>query len=101
MSKTRIKHLTEHLKCNEVKKGITKFFCDYVENGKIERALKGEITKIDSVHFLPHRSVIREYKEATKIGAVLYASCSSNGPLLNDCLYSDPNIFHLKFLIFC
>ena len=39
--------------------------------------------------------VVKEYREdkkKTKLIAVFYVSCSSIGPLLNDCLYSDQNI---------
>ena len=44
------------------------------------------------VHYLPHRPVVREDKETTKIRAVFGASCGNNGPSLHDCLYFGPNM---------
>ena len=43
------------------------------------------------MHYLPHRAVIREDKETTKIRVVYDASARlSNEPSLNECLYSGP-----------
>ena len=47
---------------------------------------------LGKVHYLSHRPVLREDKEATKLMAVLNASCASNSPSLNDCLYAAPNL---------
>nr|XP_047144610.1 uncharacterized protein LOC124818127 [Hydra vulgaris] len=44
------------------------------------------------VHYLPHKPVIRRDKDTTKIRAVFYASYSTTGPSLNDCLNSGPNL---------
>ena len=46
---------------------------------------------------MPHRLVVREDKETTKIRAVFDASCGNNGPSLNDCLYSGPNMLSTIF----
>ena len=44
-----------------------------------------------SVHYLPHRAVVREDKETTKVRIVFDASAKlRNEPSLNDCLYSGP-----------
>jgi hypothetical protein len=48
--------------------------------------------EVGQVHYLPHRPVICEDKETTKICAVFDASCKVNGPSLNECLYSGPNL---------
>ena len=45
-----------------------------------------------SVHYIPHRPVIREDRVTTKIRPVFDASCSVNGVSLNDCLYPGPNL---------
>lgn len=45
----------------------------------IERVPKNEICKTpDEVHYLPHRPVIREEKDTTKVRAVFKNSCSMN-----------------------
>jgi hypothetical protein len=41
---------------------------------------------------LPHRAVVREEKESTKVRPVFDASSKSTGPSLNDCLYAGPNL---------
>ena len=44
------------------------------------------------VHYLPHRPVVSEDKQTTKVRSVFDASCKVNGPSLNECLYSGPNL---------
>ena len=44
------------------------------------------------MHYLPHRAVIKEQRETTKFRVVFDASCGINGPSLNECLYSGPNM---------
>ena len=68
-------------------------FKDYEANNIIERVPQEEIeVEAGLVHYLPHRPVVREEKETTKIRAVFDASCSNNGPSLNDCLCPGPNL---------
>ena len=42
------------------------------------------------VHYLPHHAVIRSDKETTKLRVVYDASATTDGPVLNDCLYKAP-----------
>ena len=68
-------------------------FSEYSDNGIIERGPLDEIAEeTGQVHYLPHRPVIRNDKQTTKIRAVFDASCKVNGPSLNECLYSGPNL---------
>ena len=53
--------------------------------------------KFQKVHHLPHRPVLKEDKETTKIQAVFDASCASDGTSLNDCLYPSPNLLSKIF----
>ena len=64
------------------------------EKNKItEKVSINEILKEPvQLHYLPHRPVVREDKETTKIRAVFDASCLSDGPSLSGFLYSGPNL---------
>ena len=42
------------------------------------------------VHYLPHHAVIRQDKETTKLRVVYDASAKSDGPSVNNCLYTGP-----------
>ena len=78
---------------NGLLKDYDDIFKDYEANGIIEKVPEEEIAvEPGAVHYLPHRPVVREDKETTKIRAVFDASCSSGGPSLNDCLYPGPNL---------
>ena len=93
VSEKRVKSLKGRL----IKKGILEdyhnIFKDYEANGIIERVPETELGKENGqVHYLPHRPVVREDKDTTKIRSVFDASCKVNGPSLNDCLYSGPNL---------
>ena len=71
----------------ELKKGIVEV---------VERPGEGEVGK---THYLPHHAVIRRVKTTTKLRVVYDASARSDGPALNDCLYTGPplveNIFDI------
>ena len=68
-------------------------FSEYEENGIIERVPVDKVAKeTGQVHYLPHRPVIRNHKQTTKIRAVFDASCKVSGSSLNECLYSGPNL---------
>ena len=68
-------------------------FLDYEHCGIIERVPEEDVPKDEgTVHYLPHRPIIRDDKSTTKIRAVFDASCNVNGVSLNECLYSGPNL---------
>ena len=43
-----------------------------------------------TVHYIPHRAVIRDDRKTTKIRVVYDASANKNGPSLNECLETGP-----------
>ena len=95
----------QFLRRSLVNKGILDKYnskvCDDENMRIIERVPLSEIPKeVDKAHYLSHRPVVRNDKETTKIRSVFDASCSVDGPSLNQCLYSGPNLL-AKFLIFC
>ena len=52
-----------------------------------------EIPKeVDKVHYLSHQPVVRHDKRTTKIRTVFDASCSVDGPSLDQCFYSGLNL---------
>ena len=62
---------------------------DHLSKGIVERV--SHSTNIPGrVHYLPHHAVIRRDKETTKVRVVYDASARSNGPSLNNCLYTGP-----------
>ena len=70
-----------------------KVFSEYEREGIIKRVPKDCIYKESGgVHYLPHRAVVRNDKNTTKIRVVFDVSCATNGPSLNECLYSGPNL---------
>ena len=70
-----------------------------------QQAKEGIIAKVSElepaskVHYLPHRAVVREDAETTKVRVVYDASCKSgkSGVSLNDCLHVGPALTPLIF----
>lgn len=89
----RLKSLKRQLMKQNLQDAYQDIMTDYETKGIIERVPDKEIPCTEGmVHYLPHRPVIREDKETTKVRAVFDASCDVNGPSLNNCLYSGPNL---------
>ena len=91
--KGRLKTLLNKLIAGNILHEYDHIFSEYEQNGIIERVPLDEVAKeTGQVHYLPHRPVIRNDKQTTKIRAVFDASCKVSGPSLNECLYSVPNL---------
>ena len=61
-----------------------------IKQGIVEVVEDPQSNVTGRVHYLPHHAVIRRDKETTKLRIVYDASARSNGPSLNDCLYTGP-----------
>ena len=94
----RLKKLKNRLTSENLVEKYDKIFKEYEQNNIIEKETFDEVPKKHGyVHYLPHRPVLREDQETTKIRSVFDASCTSDGPLLNYCLYSGPNLLSKIF----
>ena len=60
--------------------------------GVIEEVPESEFRPVGHVHYLPHRPVVRNDRETTKVRMVFDASAKSNGTSLNDCLHVGPSL---------
>ena len=91
--KGRLKSLKNRLVAKGILNAYDEVFSHYEQQGIIERVPLDDIAKeLGKVHYLPHRPVLRADKDTTKIRAVFDASCKVDGPSLNECLYSGPNL---------
>ena len=68
-----------------------------LKDGIVETVVSEPI--VGEVTYLPHRAVIRDDKDTTRVRIVFDCSAknkSSGGSSLNDCLYKGPVLFRLK-----
>ena len=63
---------------------------DQIKQGIVQPVEPQQTTVAGKVHYLPHHAVIRRDKETTKLRIVYDASARSDGPSLNNCLYTGP-----------
>ena len=56
-----------------------------------------DVGEVGSVHYLPHRPIIREDRNTTKVRPVFDASAKTTGPSLNDCLHTGPNLLSMIY----
>ena len=77
-----------------------KIIRDQIKSGVVE-AGNDVLVPVGNVHYLPHREVVREDKNTTKIRVVYDASAKGPRTSLNDCLHTGPslNILILDILI--
>ena len=100
--KTRLISLLNRLKANH------RFWTQYDsviqaewKAGVVEIAEDDDVSKPSEIHTLPHREVIREDKETTKLRIVYDASSKRSGEAsLNDCMHAGPSLTPHVFDIF-
>jgi len=98
VSQRRLKSNVRKLKSSGIYDDYHEVLKEYESEKIIERVPPDEVYKESgTVHYLPHRAVVKEDRITTKIRPVFDASCKINGPSLNECLYSGPNLLSKIF----
>ena len=69
---------------------------EQIKSGVVEPA-NDVLVPVGNVHYLPHREVVREDKNTTKVRVVYDASAKGHGTSLNDCLHTGPSLNTLIF----
>ena len=64
---------------------------DQLSRGIIEVVNNTSSDGHERIHYLPHHGVVRQDKTTSKLRSVYDASAKTNGPSLNDCLYTGPS----------
>ena len=91
VAKSRLNSLLCRLKANpKVAKEYDNVIKDQLEKGIVEKVDLNEPTEVGKVSYLPHKMVIREDKDTTKLRVVFDASAKKDGPSLNECLNAGP-----------
>ena len=88
----RLSSLKNRLSNNDLFHEYDKIIKDYIKEDIIEIVPPSEeIVLPGSAHYLPHRTVVKENRETTKVRIVFDGSAHSlNKPSINDVLYSRP-----------
>ena len=87
-SEKRLVSLKTRLEKSDLLEKYNEVFAEYEKEGIIERVPESEVSgQVGKVHYLPHRPVVKENRETTKIRAVFDASCGINGPSLTECQF--------------
>ncbi|XP_066921197.1 uncharacterized protein [Clytia hemisphaerica] len=77
-SEKRLVSLKKRLEKSDLVKRYNEVFEEYKKEGIIEKVPENEISaEVGKVHYLPHRPVVKEDRETTKIRAVFDASCET------------------------
>ena len=91
VAKGRLKSLYRRLSSNPER---LKEYDDIIRNQEAERIVetvdRNDVPQVGRVHYIPHREVIRDDKDTTKMRIVYDASAKKTGPSLNDCLETGP-----------
>jgi len=94
LSKTRLTNLVRKLKRSpSLAAEYQQVIKTQLESGIIEKINDSEPVEVGKVCYLPHKAVIRENKETTKVRVVFDASAKTpEGPSLNDCMHAGPSL---------
>lgn len=65
---------------------------DQLRQGVVELVADPDRHEGERVHYLPHHAVVRHDKRTMRLRIVYDASSKAEGPSLNDCLYTSPNL---------
>ena len=65
---------------------------EQLQSGVVKLVPQDQIPQPGSVHYLPHRAVVRLDRDTTKVRVVYHASSKVFGPSLNDCLHIGPSL---------
>lgn len=91
LSQKRLTGLLRRLRQNpKVLREYDAVIRDQLNRGIVEIVRQPEASDDREVHYIPHHAVVREDKTTTKLRIVYDASAKTNGPSLNDCLYTGP-----------
>ena len=76
----------------EILKQYDQVVSEQLPSGVVELVPQDQIPQPGSVHYLPHRAVVRLDRDTTKMRVVYDASSKVFGPSLNDCLHIEPSL---------
>nr|XP_022907792.1 uncharacterized protein LOC111419242 [Onthophagus taurus] len=94
MARRRLDKTVHKLEVNGLLESYDNIFQEWLSEGIIEEVLEDSRTNV--AHYLPHRPVVKEDSATTKIRPVFDASAKEkNGPSLNQCLETGPNLIEL------
>ena len=90
LSRKRLWGLMQRLRQNPtVLQEYNHIIQDQLKNGIVE-PVPEKYPHSNRLHYLPHHAVVRSDKSTTKVRVVYDASAKSEGPSLNECLYTGP-----------
>lgn len=93
LCKRRLAGLHKKLKANpQLMSEYNSIIASQLKEGIIEIVENPEESTSDKLHYLPHHPVIRKDRLTSKVRIVYDASARQNGPSLNNCLYTGPNL---------
>ena len=92
-ARNRLLSLLKRLSKNpEQLKHYDTIFKEQERNGVIEPVDNPEVIRHREVHYIPHKEVVKEERETTKLRIVYNASANQNGPSINESLNYGPSL---------
>lgn len=93
LAQKRLKNTLTKLITSQLRQPYDEVFLEWIKDGIIEEVRENQVTSL--VHYLPHRPVVKE-NSTTRIRPVFDASAKDKqGPSLNQCLETGPNLIEL------